>query len=211
MTTMRRHLSVLLAAAAAFLASACSDVPVMPRSATNAPSSPSADRSHDRDANSAKVLISVNGGIIPVVIPSVGDIPVFTLLVPRGAVSQDIVVTATVKTVGGRLQVNFAPDVTFDPSKTVIISTSQERDAVFALERAKVPLTDPKWRTLAIYTVEGGVLTDDGQVTHIDLNTGLVWRRALHFSGYNITAGVACDPSLGDPNCIDTGSVDFGF
>jgi len=41
--------------------------------------------------------------------------------------------------------------------------------------------------------------------THVNLTTGIVWRRVKHFSGYNISSGLPCDPSPDDPDCIDTG------
>jgi hypothetical protein len=49
---------------------------------------------------------------------------------------------------------------------------------------------------------------DLSQITHINLSTGLVWRRIKHFSGYNVTSGLPCDPSPDDPDCIDTGGPD---
>jgi hypothetical protein len=39
----------------------------------------------------------------------------------------------------------------------------------------------------------------------VNLTTGLVWRRVKHFSGYSVTSGLACDPSPGNPDCVDTG------
>ena len=39
--------------------------------------------------------------------------------------------------------------------------------------------------------------------THVDLNTGLIWRRVKHFSGYSIVSGESCDPSPDNPDCVE--------
>jgi hypothetical protein len=45
---------------------------------------------------------------------------------------------------------------------------------------------------------------DASLVTHINLNTGVVWRRVKHFSGYSQAAGTPCDPSPTNPDCVPT-------
>ncbi len=47
-------------------------------------------------------------------------------------------------------------------------------------------------------------VVDPTLFTHIELNTGLIWRRVKHFSGYSAVTGLECTPSPDDPNCIDT-------
>jgi hypothetical protein len=37
---------------------------------------------------------------------------------------------------------------------------------------------------------------DPSMATHVDLRTGLVWRRVKHFSGYIVYAGNKCDPTV---------------
>jgi hypothetical protein len=45
-------------------------------------------------------------------------------------------------------------------------------------------------------------LSDPSLVTHVDLNTGTVWRRVKHFSGYLMGSGESCEPSPDFPECI---------
>ncbi len=50
-------------------------------------------------------------------------------------------------------------------------------------------------------------ILDPTLATHRDPATGRVSRRVKHFSGYNVAAGTACDPTPDDPDCIDTSSM----
>jgi hypothetical protein len=42
---------------------------------------------------------------------------------------------------------------------------------------------------------------DGSMVTHVDLHTGLVWRRVKHFSGYLVSAGYSCASVGVDGTC----------
>jgi hypothetical protein len=49
---------------------------------------------------------------------------------------------------------------------------------------------------------------DASMVTHVDLQTGLVWRRVKHFSGYLITAGFSCPSVAADGTCnVDPSTI----
>ena len=39
-------------------------------------------------------------------------------------------------------------------------------------------------------------------VTHVNLTTGIVWRRVKHFSGYLVTAGFNCGPADDITTCV---------
>lgn len=48
-------------------------------------------------------------------------------------------------------------------------------------------------------------VTDSTLFTVYNVDTGFMWRRIKHFSGYNVLTGKECTPSPDDPDCIDTG------
>jgi hypothetical protein len=48
--------------------------------------------------------------------------------------------------------------------------------------------------------------TGDGSVvTHVDLQSGLVWRRVKHFSGFLVSAGFKCDATVDNSCPVDDG------
>lgn len=118
-------------------------------------------------------------------------------------------ITATVRITSAGLSVDFSPELRFVPSKTVTVSTdlfsSFIRSNRFYFSRNPEAL-----RVFALYYMPtmgadavADYISDPSLVTHIDLSTGLVWRRVKHFSGYSATTGRMCDPGPGDPDCID--------
>ncbi len=114
-------------------------------------------------------------------------------------------VIATLQSTNGRVWVDFKPHLQFvdssDPSTWVTISTDvhanfirANRDSLNAnralLRRFNILFADAiGGSTVNDVTVDGSL------ITHIGLASGTIWRRILHFSGYNITTGEACDPS----------------
>lgn len=101
---------------------------------------------------------------------------------------------------------DFSPDIRFDPSKTVLLSTSVP-------EIRGMTLTDVIRASYVIsYTVSNGqerFFVDDGSTdpalaTHFGTQrdgtaSGFAWRRIYHFSGYYVRSGKACDSS--DSEC----------
>jgi hypothetical protein len=126
-----------------------------------------------------------------------------------------ITVTATIQVTNGRAWVDFKPHLQFvnsaDPSTWVTISTSIFSDEIrwsgsFLANRANLRKYNILYAA-AIGSVPVTDMTSDGTlVTHIGLASGTIWRRILHFSGYNIITDEKCDPSPDDPYCIDDGS-----
>lgn len=123
--------------------------------------------------------------------------------------NRPILITGTARLGLSGMGADFQPDMRFVPSKQVTISTDVFASLIRANASffAKYPST---LRPLAVYYTPtlGGTrvadyVSDPTLVTHIDLTTGRIWRRVKHFSGYSQTTGLACDPSPGDPDCID--------
>jgi len=125
---------------------------------------------------------------------------------------QSITVKATYGfTVSDGPVVDFSPALRFNPKTTVTISTDLYAP-VLTTFRAWFLANPSALRYFGVYyTPDFGTtaFTDAGRdeslVTHVNLTTGIVWRRIKHFSGYNISSGLPCDPSPDDPECIDDG------
>jgi len=118
---------------------------------------------------------------------------------------QSITVTANYGFANGGPVVDFSPDLRFSPSSQVTLETdvfglvltsfrSYWAEHPEALSLFNLYYTDNMGAT-------GQAEADPSMVTHINLRSGLVWRRIKHFSGYNLATGLACEPSPTDPNC----------
>jgi hypothetical protein len=137
--------------------------------------------------------------------PGTWDSPCTTL-----GPSDSITVTATYGFSTTGPAVDFSPALRFSPSAQVTLSTSlyapiittwqsffaQHPSALQGLGMYYAPSLDAPMVTDAA--------VDSTVVTHINLSSGLVWRRVKHFSGYNVATGQVCDPSPDDPNCVPT-------
>jgi hypothetical protein len=129
---------------------------------------------------------------------------------------QSVTVTATYGfTLAGGPVVDFSPALRFNPKTTVIISTDVYAPVLTYFKSYWLANPDALRFFGMYYTPDFGAsgLTDAGSdptlVTHVNLTSGLVWRRVKHFSGYNVSSGLPCDPSPDDPDCIDTGGPDI--
>ena len=128
---------------------------------------------------------------------------------------QSITIKATYGfTLTGGPVVDFSPALRFNPNTNVTLTTAVYAP-VLTFFRSYFLANPSALRYFGVYyTPDFGATgyTDAGydlsQITHINLSTGLVWRRIKHFSGYNVTSGLPCDPSPDDPDCIDTGGPD---
>ena len=125
---------------------------------------------------------------------------------------QSVTVTATYGfTLTGGPVVDFSPALRFNPATTVIISTDAYAPVLTYFKSYWLANPGALRYFGMYYTPDLGAtaFTDAGldisQATHVNLTTGLVWRRVKHFSGYNVSSGLPCDPSPDDPDCIDTG------
>jgi hypothetical protein len=132
------------------------------------------------------------------------------------ALARDIQITATVRLTSTGLAVDFAPELRFVPSKVVTVSTDIFAPVIRA-NRDYFSRNPSALRPLAMYYSPflGGArvpdyIRDPSLVTHIDLQTGRIWRRIKHFSGYSVTTGEPCNPSPDDPDCIEVDSHEGG-
>jgi hypothetical protein len=215
------------------LAVACRDSAVAPaRSATSlsASAAPSLSSSVSNPNRTllGTIELSPNGGTY-----HVGD---FDVIMPAGAVCEPavtkygkkhwdddciaarrtITVNVIAKKQGNRVSVDFQPDLRFRPSAGwVLIQTSAYRELLTSQNVRQLSTSSSFFNNFAIYYVPTGgksqidelQSTGDGSlVTHVDLRSGLVWRRVKHFSGYLVTAGFKCDPTTSDSSCpVDDG------
>jgi hypothetical protein len=234
---MRRNTLFLLVGAVAALAVACTDSTVAPARSANSLSAAASPSLSAGGTNQNRTLIgtielSPNGGTY-----HVGD---FDIVMPAGAVcdpattkygarywddecspaASNVTVNVIAKKQGKGVSVDFQPDLRFRPAAGwVVIQT----DAFSTL------LTSPAVRQLSpgagffesfsIQYVPTGSSRqlnefrstgDPSMATHVDLRTGLVWRRVKHFSGYTVNLGAKCDPTVTgiDGTCqVDDGGL----
>ncbi|MEO7084692.1 MAG: hypothetical protein ABI442_10155 [Gemmatimonadaceae bacterium] len=121
------------------------------------------------------------------------------------APGRQIAIHAVLSSSGG-MGVDFSPALRFSPSKVVTIGTDQFANTLkqnVAYYQTHVSLLN----YLPIYSLGGGASsvdfgTDPSLITHVDFNTGSVWRRVKHFSGYYLSSGQPCNPSPDVPDCV---------
>ena len=127
---------------------------------------------------------------------------------------QSVTITATYGFSSSGLTIDFSPALRFNPATKVIFATTAYANSITS--NADYYAANPSaLHFLGIYyspKLGTAAQTDAGRdrslITHVNLNTGLVWRRIKHFSGYNVYTGLPCDPSPDDPDCIDDGGPD---
>jgi hypothetical protein len=119
---------------------------------------------------------------------------------PCETLDVDFAITATYWWENGESYVEFSPDIRFDPSKTVVMSTN--RPALIG----KNGLGDYSlWYWTR--TLHGKQRQDEASFnatlrTNFDPATGDVFRRVQHFSGISCNSGRSCDDTAGDPDCM---------
>jgi hypothetical protein len=217
--TKRRSSILLITGAAVVLAVACRDT-----------LAPTASPDKDPFASRPQLLRSVGGssrtGSI-VLTPQGGDYLLggFLLHVPAGAVcdptstqygpafwddqctpiSAPIRLQVEVTQKYGRQWIDFKPNLRFapssDPSNWVTLLTWRPRSELSS------SFSRRQMRQYALlYAPEiGATPLDEGtidatMVTIIRMGDGLIWRRLKHFSGFTISLGRACDPTV-DQTC----------
>jgi hypothetical protein len=234
---MRRLALYLLVGAVSAAVVACQDSLVAPASKQLSPSSSAPSLSLSNNGRSDRSVISTltispAGGTY-----RVGD---FDVVIPAGAVcdpgstrygpkhwdsdctpaNRDITVSVVAETHKDRVSIDFKPDLRFRPSAgSVIVRTDAYRDQLTSDAVRQLPPSSSYFSNFAIlYMPTGGQshidevrsTGDRSLMTHVDLESGLVWRRVKHFSGYMVTAGQKCDVSSPDATqCIvdDGGAI----
>ena len=224
---MRSKSLLLLVGAVAALAVACQDA-VAPSNKAN-PLAASATASfstggfNSNRSQLATLQLSPNGGTY-----RIGD---FEVVVPAGAIcdpatskygakhwdddcrplTQSLTVSVITKKQAGGVSVDFQPDIRFRPSAgSVIIRTGAYSSLLTSRSVRQLPTSSSFFQNFAILYVPTGGWTkidevqsagDASMVTHVDLQTGLVWRRVKHFSGYTVSAGFSCPSVADDGTC----------
>jgi len=121
---------------------------------------------------------------------------------------QAIKVHAVLSLQSGGLAIDFSPALRFSPDAQVTISTDIFA-SVIKWNRDYFAKHPESLNFLAIYYAPNfdsspvkDFASDASVITHVNLNSGRIWRRVKHFSGYSVTSGLACDPSPGNPDCV---------
>jgi hypothetical protein len=208
----------------------------MSKRVSPASSAPSLSRSSTNPGRSDRTVlttltISPSGGTY-----HIGD---FDVVIPAGAVcdpqataygvghwdedcvpaNRDITVSVVAETHKDQVSIDFKPDLRFRPSAGwVTIRTAAYSDLLTSDAVRQLPRTSSYFSNYVIlYVPSGGQAHidevrstgDASMVTHVDLTSGIVWRRVKHFSGYVVYSGQKCDTSTPDATtCIvDTGTT----
>jgi len=219
---MRQSLKFISAILSVVAVAGCSDVSTSPSVASRAVSAaPAFDftvggRYNVGDSKSSFV-VTPDGGSFSINGVATVDFPASSICDPDlstyGAGEWDndcvpltraITITATTRLVSNGVAVDFQPALRFTPGKVVRLST----DVLASMIRlnSRYFATSPSsLESLAFaYSPSLGAdpvadyLADSSLVTHVDLQTGRVWRRVKHFSGYVGGAGATCS----DADCV---------
>jgi hypothetical protein len=224
---MRENLRLISVGLSLLIVAGCADNSTAPQASAKrsfAPEAPAFDYSSGGSFGDSRSTFNVgaDGGTI-----SVGGL--FNVNFPAGSIcdpdlssygegtwdsscvtlNRSIQITSTVRLTASGLAVDFQPALRFAPGKVVTISTDIFAPVIRA-NRDFFARNPSALRALALYYSPflGGsrvpdYIGDRSLVTHIDLQTGRIWRRVKHFSGYSLTSGEACNPSPDDPDCIE--------
>jgi hypothetical protein len=135
-------------------------------------------------------------------------------------ITAPLTVHVTYGSVNGTLGFDFSPALRFAPASNqagwVTISTDVFAQAIlankdyYASHKADLNVLAFYYATSLTATRERDWDQDKSMKTRVDMNTGRVWRRIKHFSGYNIQTGEPCTPSPDDPDCVDMGDGGHG-
>lgn len=223
---MRRNTLLICVGAVTVLAVGCHDAVVEPNRSINDQGASAALKSGLHEQTLIGTLqLSPNGGTY-----HVGD---FDVVIPAGAVcdprtakygpkhwdddctpaTRSVTVNVVAETRQGHVSVDFQPDLRFRPSAgEVRLQTSAFRTLLTSDQARSLSPTSSYFSQYVIYYVPTGKSDridevqstgDASLTTHVDLRTGLVWRRVKHFSGYITQSGDRCDPSvITDGSCL---------
>lgn len=227
LTDMRRHVPIILAGISALTALGCSDVSV-PSSSPQTGASFSVT-SALRAGVTESYRLSPNGGTFTLPGGFVVNFPANSVCDPVSSaasyalgdwdapcqtITSPLVLTVTVAAVNGRIYADFSPHIRFSPATIVTIGTNIHQSYVHS--KGYSGGNHPTTLGLLFSSATGGLPVNDAAadpslISHINLKSGWIWRRIKHFTGYNINTGEECDPSDGDPYCVqEPGDFDDG-
>lgn len=122
---------------------------------------------------------------------------------PCATINVDFPITATYWWENGEAFIEFFPDIRFDPSKLVLISS--KRPALIGVSGISGYQIWYWTRGLKGRTRIDEAVADKSVRTLFDPVTGEVFRRVKHFSGISLNSGQPCDDTVGDPDCVPSG------
>lgn len=124
---------------------------------------------------------------------------------PCASLESDITITVVATVTGGKMNLDFSPNIRFNPSRPVWLVV--KNDAIKTMYRPE------NWAVL-YNPGNGAALIDEGAldrsvITYVDRTNGVLTRRVKHFTGYLVTSGTItdCEPYV-DPDCVPVGSVE---
>jgi hypothetical protein len=219
---MRRHVPIILAGIAMAAAFGCRDIAV-PSAATPASSGISASLIPVSNGNSGTVSCTVNpnqASTCSVLGLFVVNFPAHSVCAlnssygpthwydPCSTITAPLTVTATVQNTHGRIWVDFSPSIRFVPSNNpnLWVTISDMTHAAYVIAHGGNSTLGILWATSIGAVPQVDWSGDPTLAPVFNRHTGLIWRRILHFTGYNVITGDECDPTDGDPYCIDDGN-----
>lgn len=223
---MRQSFQFLAACAALLVVAACSDVSTSPsasaRSLSAAPSFDYSGGGRFRFGDTHTTFtVTPDGGSFAINRLITVDFPAASICDPQlstyGAGEWDkpcatltapLTITATTRLTANGMAVDFQPDLRFSPDKQVTLSTDLFSSTLRG-NRWFFGAYPSSLRTLAFFyspslgsDAVADYVGDSTLVTQVDLESGRVWRRVKHFSGYVTGTGQSCNASAGDPDCV---------
>jgi hypothetical protein len=227
---MRGILKSSVASVAVLLVAACSDTTTSPRDATTRVNSPagkptltvspsvyfSGFRTTTFTLSAGGTKVTIGDGLYTLIFPgnSVCD-PAVSSYGPGTwdddceTLNKPITVTATYGFTSAGLVVDFSPALRFNPGKEVRIGTSIyaadliANAATFAADPSLIGQLGIYYEPDLFSPAKTDAAFDKSLTTHVNLTTGMVWRRIKHFSGYNVSTGLPCEPGPNDPDCVE--------
>ena len=235
MTPIRRFVPLLIAGAA-FIVAACSDA-VAPTRSTTARALPTvsslgggpasyANLANDEAEANARIVIftlqpeggkaKIGGWTIDYPANAVCD-PSVTAYGPEEwhtpCVALDVPITITAKywVEDGLLHSDFSPDIRFDPSKTVVLSTKVKR-LIGEDVTGDVASTFGIWYSIRVGDMRlfiDDAALDSDVATSFEVSNGKsngkISRRVFHFTGYFVREGIWCEDGseFNDPLCLE--------
>jgi hypothetical protein len=120
--------------------------------------------------------------------------------------------TATTRVTSSGVAVDVSPAVRFSPSAVVTVGTTlfgpvlTSNKNYYASNPSALSNLAFGYSSSLGGTYVHDYTSDISLITHVNLTTGVIWRRVKHFSGYMIATGEPCEPSPDNPDCIEVDS-----
>jgi len=224
---MRQSIKLIAVSLPLFVAAACSDVSTSPQApaSRSLSAAPAFDysgggRFHFGD-NRTSFTVTPDGGTFAINRLLKVDFPAGSICDPDQStygpgewdnacvtLTHAITITATTRLTRNGMAVDFQPNLRFSPDKQVTLPTDlfaatlRSNSTYFASSPSSLRVLAFDYSPSLGAQAVADYVADPSLVTQVNLETGRVWRRVKHFSGYVAGTGASCNPSAGDPDCI---------